>query len=97
MIGFHADDLITIQYPIPKYIAVTSESDEMIRIRLGQYAENRSHSYDINGLYPDMKTAISAVKSIVGGEIIGGDFKPVVDYGSYTKYFQQVINRGGLL
>ena len=97
LIGFHADDLITIQYPIPKYIAVTQESNDPTRIRLGQYAENRSHSYDINGLYPDMKTAISAVKSIVGGEIIGGDFKPVVDYGSYSKYFQQVINRGGLL
>lgn len=91
-IGHTLDNLINISYPIKKITRLQGGS-----VYLGDLQPNATRTFELNSVYDSMAEFITAAKDMYKGDIVGADVVPVVSYGNYTQYFQQIISRGGLL
>lgn len=88
-LGQDLDVLVTVSYPIQKKLDAN--------LVLGDFEVNRPRSFDVYRVFNSVKSAYDFCKDNFKGNIVNIDMEPRIEYGEYSKYFKQIIDRGGLL
>jgi len=91
------DYFLTIGYPVPKVAYNYTSINQYGGVLLKDFAPNELKTYDVHSVFENFNHCHDTITNGFKGELVTGDIEPVVNYGEYTKYFKQILERGGLL